>query len=48
MVFHKIIPEYDQIWPGIHPKVFEEILVLLKKHYTIFPFNDLYWSEVPN
>ena len=40
LVFHKIIPEYDEIWPGIHPKLFEEILI--KKHYTILPLSDLY------
>ncbi len=45
LVFHKIIPEYDQIWPGIHPKLFEEILILLKKHYTILPLNDLYLKQ---
>jgi peptidoglycan/xylan/chitin deacetylase (PgdA/CDA1 family) len=42
LVFHKIIPEYDQIWPGIHPRLFEEIIVLLKKHYRILPLNELY------
>ncbi len=42
LVFHKIIPEYDEIWPGIHPKLFEEILVLVKKHYNILPLSDLY------
>ncbi|MBA2613916.1 MAG: polysaccharide deacetylase family protein [Bacteroidetes bacterium] len=45
LVFHKIIPEYDEIWPGIHPKLFEEILVLVKKHYTILPLNDLYLKQ---
>lgn len=45
LVFHKIIPEYDEIWPGIHPKLFEEILILLKKHYTILPIGDLYLKE---
>lgn len=42
LVFHKIIPEYDQIWPGIHPKLFEEIIILLKKHYTILPLHFLH------
>ena len=41
LVFHKIIPEYDAIWPGIHPKLFEEMIVLLKKHYTILPLHYL-------
>lgn len=45
LVFHKIIPEYDEIWPGIHPKLFEEILLLLKKHYTILPLSDLYLKQ---
>ena len=45
LVFHKIIPEYDEIWPGIHPKLFEEIVILLKKHYTILPLNDLYLKQ---
>ncbi len=45
LVFHKIIPEYDQIWPGIHPRLFEEILILLKKHYTILPLNNLYLKQ---
>lgn len=45
LVFHKIIPEYDQIWPGIHPKLFEQIIVMLKKHYTILPLNELYLNE---
>ncbi|MDP1801084.1 MAG: polysaccharide deacetylase family protein [Bacteroidota bacterium] len=51
LVFHKIIPEYDEIWPGIHPKLFEEILILIKKHYTVLPLNDLYLkssSELKN
>ena len=42
LVFHKIIPEYDGIWPGIHPKLFEEMVLLLKKHYTILPLHYLY------
>ncbi len=42
LVFHKIIPEYDEVWPGIHPRLFEEIILLLKKHYTILPLTDLY------
>jgi len=42
LVFHKIIPEYDGIWPGIHPKLFEEMIVLLKKHYTILPLHYLH------
>ncbi len=42
LVFHKVIPEYDEIWPGIHPKLFEEMLLMLSKHYTILPLNDLY------
>ncbi|MDP3555832.1 MAG: polysaccharide deacetylase family protein [Bacteroidota bacterium] len=46
LVFHKIIPEYDEIWPGIHPKLFEEILVLIKKHYTILPINDLFFKPI--
>lgn len=41
MVFHKIIPEYDSIWPGIHPKLFEEMIFLLQKHYTVLPLDDL-------
>ncbi len=45
LVFHKIIPEYDQIWPGIHPRLFEEILILLKKYYTILPLNNLYLKQ---
>jgi peptidoglycan/xylan/chitin deacetylase (PgdA/CDA1 family) len=42
LVFHKIIPEYDKIWPGIHPKLFEDIILLLKKHYTIHPLHYLF------
>ncbi|PBQ32553.1 hypothetical protein CNR22_12490 [Sphingobacteriaceae bacterium] len=42
LVFHKIIPEYDGIWPGIHPKLFEEMILLLKKHYTILPLHYLH------
>jgi len=42
LVFHKIIPEYDNIWPGIHPKLFEEMILLLKKHYTILPLHYLH------
>ncbi len=42
LVFHKIIPEYDRIWPGIHPKLFEEMILLLKKHYTILPLHYLH------
>lgn len=41
LVFHKIIPEYDEIWPGVHPKLFDEIITLLKKHYQILPISDL-------
>lgn len=41
LVFHKIIPEYDATWPGIHPDLFEKILIRLKKHYTIRPISDL-------
>lgn len=42
LVFHKIIPEYDSIWPGIHPRLFEGMIVLLKKHYTILPLHYLH------
>jgi peptidoglycan/xylan/chitin deacetylase (PgdA/CDA1 family) len=41
LVFHKILPEYDEVWPGTKPKLFEDILILLKKHYTILPLEDL-------
>ena len=41
-MFHKIIPEYDSIWPGIHPKLFEKMILLLKKQYTVLPLYDLY------
>lgn len=41
LVFHKVLPEYDEVWPGTNPKLFEDILILLKKHYTIFPLNHL-------
>lgn len=41
LVFHKIIPEYDEIWPGVHPLLFEEIILLLKKHYIILPLDKL-------
>ena len=47
LVFHKIIPEYDQIWPGIHPQLFEKIIILLKKHYVILPLNALYLGDTP-
>jgi peptidoglycan/xylan/chitin deacetylase (PgdA/CDA1 family) len=42
LVFHKIMPEYDAIWPGIHPHLFESMILLLKKHYTILPLSYLY------
>ncbi|MBA3663529.1 MAG: polysaccharide deacetylase family protein [Bacteroidetes bacterium] len=45
LVFHKIIPEYDPIWPGIHPKLFEEIIIFLKKHYRILPLGKLKTSS---
>ncbi len=45
LVFHKIIPEYDEVWPGIHPKLFEKIITLLNKHYTILPLTDLYAKQ---
>ncbi len=45
LVFHKIIPEYDEVWPGIHPKLFEKIITLLKRHYTILPLTDLYTKQ---
>jgi peptidoglycan/xylan/chitin deacetylase (PgdA/CDA1 family) len=41
LVFHKVVPEHDRVWPGIHPKLFEQIIVMLKKHYTILPLSDL-------
>lgn len=46
LVFHKIIPEYDAAWPGLHPHLFEDILLLLKKHYTILPITDLFEKPV--
>ncbi len=46
LVFHKVMPEYDEVWPGIHPVLFENILLLLKKHYTILPLSDLYSKNV--
>lgn len=47
LVFHKIIPEYDQIWPGIHPNLFEKIIVMLKKNYDVLPLNELYLCDNP-
>ena len=35
------MPEYDEVWPGTKPKLFEDILILLKKHYTVFPLNHI-------
>jgi peptidoglycan/xylan/chitin deacetylase (PgdA/CDA1 family) len=46
LVFHKIIPEYDGIWPGIHPKLFEEMILLIKQHYTVLPLH--YLHSQPN
>jgi len=46
LVFHKVIPEYDEIWPGVHPKLLNEILILLKKHYTLLPIKDLYNKDI--
>lgn len=42
LVFHKIVPEYDQIWPGIHPHLFEKIIVMLKRHYEVLPLAALH------
>jgi len=42
LVFHRIMPEYDPIWPGMHPRLFDKILVMLKKHYTIYPLKYLH------
>lgn len=42
LVFHKVIPEYDGIWPGIHPKLFEEMMLLIKRYYTIYPLEYLH------
>ena len=42
LVFHKVIPEYDGIWPGIHPRLFDEMISLLKSHYTILPLHYLH------
>lgn len=44
LVFHKVIPEYDEVWPGIHPLLFEKIILLLKKHYVLLPLSELYSS----
>lgn len=41
LVFHKIIPEYDNVWPGVHPELFEKIIIMLKQHYKILPLNAL-------
>lgn len=46
LVFHKIIPEFDSAWPGIHPHLFEDILMLLKKHYTVLPITDLFTKPI--
>lgn len=46
LVFHKVMPEYDAIWPGIHPRLFEDIILLLKKHYRILALEDLYTKEI--
>lgn len=46
LVFHKIIPEFDNVWPGIHPKLFEEIIVMLKQHYKVLPINALLTSPI--
>lgn len=46
LVFHKITPDYDAAWPGIHPRLFESILLLLKKQYTVLPINDLFTKPV--
>lgn len=42
LVFHKVVPEYDAVWPGIHPALFEKIILMLRKHYTLLPLNELY------
>jgi peptidoglycan/xylan/chitin deacetylase (PgdA/CDA1 family) len=41
LVFHKVNPECDQVWPGIHPRRLEEIIQMLSKHYEFRPLNDL-------
>ncbi len=45
LVFHKIIPEHEEVWPGLHPHLFEKILILLKRHYNILPLSHLHTSD---
>lgn len=42
LVFHRVSPYADPLWPPLTPQVFEETLVLLKKHYLIFSLDDLF------
>jgi peptidoglycan/xylan/chitin deacetylase (PgdA/CDA1 family) len=41
LVFHKVNPERDQVWPGIHPERLEEIIQKLGRHYEFRPLCDL-------
>lgn len=42
LVFHKVIFERDDVWPGIHPKLFEEMMLLVKKYYNVLPLDYLH------
>lgn len=41
LVFHKIIPEFDPVWPGMHPRLFDETIRMLEKHYRFKPLKAL-------
>ena len=51
--FHRINPEVDLLWPSMHPKNFEKLIIKLKKNVNIISIqkifsNSLFFNKKPN
>ena len=43
--FHRVSPHPDPFWPPLHPDLFEDLVVFLKRHFQVTRFSDHGSSE---
>lgn len=41
MNLHQISPHSNPYWPALHPRIFEDLLLFVKKHFRVVLFRDL-------
>jgi peptidoglycan/xylan/chitin deacetylase (PgdA/CDA1 family) len=40
-LFHRVSPYFDDLWPPMHPKLFEKYIKYISSHYTVIKTNEI-------